>query len=402
MTSPVLGVGPRHRAVEATGRQHGAFHPLEGRLRHLEDRPVAGRSSPRRNGAPARRPGEPWLMGVTPTRKHGRNGAPARRPGEPVPLAPPWTTLISPQWSPGPKAGGTTARHRLHRRPVSRNGAPARRPGEPRDARSPRGRCRGRNGAPARRPGEPENRGTASTARPGRNGAPARRPGERGTIGSREYADAVPQWSPGPKAGGTWARLAHGNPGPRAAMEPRPEGRGNPLRASLPDPKPMPPQWSPGPKAGGTWRWHHDCAVRRLAAMEPRPEGRGNCESCSGGSPARVPQWSPGPKAGGTWSNTGQGSMPSGPQWSPGPKAGGTPNSASKPSSVPQPQWSPGPKAGGTLGYTRAVQPRRAAMEPRPEGRGNRRDLMRIGTGLRCRNGAPARRPGEPSHLKVG
>ena len=99
------------------------------------------------------------------------------------------------------------------------------------------------------------------------------------TNGSEGF-DWAPQWSPGPKAGGTLCQ--GGCRGPCRGRNGAPARRPGGLAGVVATPwATMRPQWSPGPKAGGTLHEVRLHEVRLHAAMEPRPEGRGDaCNAC--------------------------------------------------------------------------------------------------------------------------
>jgi len=108
------------------------------------------------------------------------------------------------------------------------------------------------------------------------------------------------------------------------------------------------PQWSRDPRVAVTTVRGTPAGGREGAAMEPRPEGRGDAAS-------RMP-----------WA------MPSVPQWSRDPRVAVTRRSTYLTVTACWPQWSRDPR----VAVTRHHHPRRrhqqgAAMEPRPEGRGD-------------------------------
>ena len=80
-----------------------------------------------------------------------------------------------------------------------------------------------------------------------------------------------------------------------------------------------------------------------------------------------------------------------GPQWSPGLMAGGRRGEITKNPTSDMPQWSPGLMAGGSprLCVGRSAR-QRAAMEPRPDGRGKSPSVRWSLGPAACRNGAPA------------
>ncbi len=74
--------------------------------------------------------------------------------------------------------------------------------------------------------------------------------GRSGTVVFDVTGVTRPQWSPGLMAGGRDRAITEHRPGHRAAMEPRPDGRGK-CRFVLPALDATWPQWSPGLMAGG-------------------------------------------------------------------------------------------------------------------------------------------------------
>ena len=62
----------------------------------------------------------------------------------------------------------------------------------------------------------------------------------------------APQWSPGLMAGGRPLPSPLSVPTMRAAMEPRPDGRGKVIYKSMGGKEAVRPQWSPGLMAGGS------------------------------------------------------------------------------------------------------------------------------------------------------
>ncbi len=78
-------------------------------------------------------------------------------------------------------------------------------------------------------------------------------------------------------AGGSYAAIWRDDPDPRAAMEPRPDGRGKYLRRTIANVRTGQPQWSPGLMAGGR--------------SDPKFVAHAT---------SWLPQWSPGLMAGGS------------------------------------------------------------------------------------------------------
>ena len=99
--------------------------------------------------------------------------------------------------------------------------------------------------------------------------------GGRQVMRQRGLSEEWPQWSPGLMAGGSSRRASAVHPGPSAAMEPRPDGRGKDMDNEIHGAIDTVPQWSPGLMAGGSERVVHRWEAAVPAAMEPRPDGRG-------------------------------------------------------------------------------------------------------------------------------
>ena len=183
----------------------------------------------------------------------------------------------------------------------------------------------------------------------------------------------APQWSPGLMAGGRPLPSPLSVPTMRAAMEPRPDGRGKVIYKSMGGKDEMGPQWSPGLMAGGRAPAHRGGRPSRSAAMEPRPDGRGKpaLEALNGAvtEHAAMEPRPDGRGKGFVIIDEVHNMTP--PQWSPGLMAGGSRPAWRRRCQRSSPQWSPGLMAGGRAGGLAVREFRSpAAMEPRPDGRG--------------------------------
>ena len=181
----------------------------------------------------------------------------------------------------------------------------------------------------------------------------------------------------------------------RAAMEPLPEGRGDPPFGQCVRRVQSLPQWSLSPKGEETRVGHQVVVVGAVAAMEPLPEGRGDGPTTADIVRHPLAAMEPLPEGRGDEDRTDRRAAELEAAMEPLPEGRGDLGGPDLWTDADrEPQWSLSPKGEETRQAGRpADRDRPAAMEPLPEGRGDpaaaRSPPARTGS---SRNGASPRR----------